>query len=100
MSRQAEHVYIDQASLRQLEALIAKLPTHGHVVLVLKDGSSCDGVVSTRPDVRLFHDADAREGINAEVQLQRPDVPDWSRHVWLDLVARVEHVDSIMARNR
>jgi len=97
MDRQAERVYTDQASVLQLESLIDQLPTDGHVVLVMKDGSSCDGVVSKRPNVQVFRDADEHEGINGRVQLQRPDVPEWSRHVWLDQVVRVEHLDSIMA---
>ena len=93
MDRQAERVYTDQASVRQLESLIDQLPTHGHVVLVMKDGSSCDGVVSKRLNVQVFHDAHEREGINARVRLRRPDVPEWSQHVWLDQVVRVEHLD-------
>jgi hypothetical protein len=97
MGRQAKSVYTDQASIRRLESLIDQLPANGHVVLLLKDGSSCDGVVSTRPNVQMFRDADEHEGINATVRLQRPDVPDWSGHVWLDQVVRVEHLDSIMA---
>jgi hypothetical protein len=96
MDRRAERVYTDQASIRQLESLIDQLPTDGHVVLVMKDGSSCDGVVRKRPDVQVFRDANEREGINARVQLQRPDVPEWSRHVWLDQVMRVEHLDMRM----
>ena len=96
MDRQAERVYTDQASVRQLESLIDELPTHGHVVLVMKDGSSCDGVVSKRPNVQVFRDAHEREGINARVRLRRPDVPEWSQHVWLDQVARVEHLDLSM----
>jgi hypothetical protein len=96
MGRQAEHVYTDPASIRQLESLIDELPANGHVVLLLKDGSRCDGVVSTRPNVQVFRDADENEGINATVQLQRPEVPGWSRHVWLDQIVRVEHLDSIM----
>lgn len=96
MGRQAEHVYTDPASIRRLESLIEELPANGHVVLLLKDGSRCDGVISTRPNVQVFRDADEHEGINATVQLQRPDVPDWSRHVWLDQIVRVEHLDSIM----
>jgi hypothetical protein len=97
MGRTAERVYTDPASIRQLESLIGELPANGHVVLLLKDGSSCDGVVVTRPNVQLFRDADEREGINATVKLERPDVPTWSRQVWLDQIARVEHVDSSMA---
>jgi hypothetical protein len=96
MGRQAQRVYTDRASIRQLESLVDELPANGHVVLLLKDGSSCDGVVSMRPNVQLFRDPDECEGINATVQLQRPDVPDWSRHVWLDQIVRVEHLDSIM----
>ena len=97
MGRQAERVYTDPASIRRLEALVGQLPANGHVVLLLEDGSSCDGVVSTRPNVQVFRDAQEREGINATVQLERPDVPDWNRHVWLDQIVRVEHLDSIMA---
>lgn len=97
MGRQAKRVYTDQASIRRLESLIDQLPANGHVVLLLKDGSSCDGVVSTRPNVQMFRDADEHEGINATVRLQRPDVPEWSGRVWLDQVVRVEHLDSVMA---
>jgi len=41
--------------------------------------------------------ANEREGVNATVQLERPDVPEWGRQVWLDQILRVEHVDSCMA---
>jgi hypothetical protein len=41
--------------------------------------------------------ANEREGVNATVQLERPDVPEWSRQVWLDQILRVEHLDSCMA---
>ena len=88
----AQRVYADQASIRKLESLIDQLPTHGHVILVMQDGCSCDGVVSARPNMQMFHDADEHEGINARVQLRRPDVPEWSRRVWLDQVVRVEHL--------
>jgi hypothetical protein len=96
MGRQAQHVYTDDAGIGRLESLIGELPANGHVVLILKDGSSCDGVVSTRPNVQVFRDPDECEGINAIVQLQRPDVPDWSSSVWLDQIVRVEHLDSAM----
>ena len=96
MGRQAQRVYTDPASIRQLESLIDELPANGHGVLVMKDGSSCDGVVSMRPNVQVFRDPDEREGINATVHLQRPDVAGWSRLVWLDQVKRVEHLDSTM----
>ncbi|WP_426701924.1 DUF3247 family protein [Rhodanobacter sp. Col0626] len=97
MGKQAQRVYTDSAGIQKLESLIEELPANGHVVLWLKDGSSCDGIVSTRPNVQLFRDPDQREGINAVVQLERPDVPEWKRHVWLDQIVRVEHLDSSMA---
>jgi hypothetical protein len=42
----------------------------------MKDDSCCDGVASKRPNVQVFRDAHEREGINARVQLLRPDVPE------------------------
>lgn len=63
----------------------------------MQDGSSCDGVVSARPSVQMFRDANAQEGINARVLLRRPDVPEWRRNIWLDQVVRVEHLDSTPA---
>ena len=41
-------------------------------------------------------DPQQREGINAEVKLERPDVHGWTQHVWLDEIARVEHLDAAM----
>lgn len=96
MGRQAQRVYTDPSSIQKLESLIDELPANGHVVLLMKDGSSCDGVISARPNVQLFRDPDEREGINAVVQLERPDAPEWRRRVWLDQVVRVEHLDSTL----
>lgn len=96
MSRHAEHVYTDRTSIGQIKSVIHDLPANGHVVLLLKDGSACDGVVSTRPNLQIFRDPDEREGINAEVLLERPDAPEWRCNVWLDEILRVEHLDSVM----
>lgn len=96
MGKYAEHVYTDPAQIRHLEALIAELPANGHVVLLLNDGSSFDGVVCARPNVQVFRDEDDNEGINGVVRLERPDVPDWDCYVWLDDIRRVEHLDCTM----
>ena len=96
MGRSAEHVYTDPNAIQALEALVRELPTNGHVRLLLKDGATCEGVIVERPNVQLYQDAAAQEGINGEVRLERPDVPDWHRWVWLDDIARVEHLDSTM----
>lgn len=96
MGRTAEHVYTDQDSIHHLEALVGELPTNGHVRLWLKHGGACDGVISERPNVQVFRDPGEQEGINGEVQLERPEAPSWHRWVWLDEIERVEHLDSTM----
>ncbi len=96
MSREATRVYTEKADIQRLEALIAELPANGRVVLLMRDGRACDGVVSVRPNVQVFRDPQQREGINAEVKLERPDVHGWTQHVWLDEIARVEHLDAAM----
>ncbi|MGB3462713.1 DUF3247 family protein [Rhodanobacter lindaniclasticus] len=96
MGRNTPCVFVAEDAIERIEALVHQLPANRHVVLLLSDGSSCDGVVSVRPSVQVFRDPQGREGINAEVQLQRPDVPAWHQRVWLDRIRRVESVDSIM----
>lgn len=96
MGRVAERVYTDPNTISQLESLVHELPTNGHVVLLLHDGSSYDGVVCERPNVQVFRDVAENEGINGVVRLERPDVPDWSCYVWLGDIRRVEHLDSTL----
>ncbi|WP_114239017.1 DUF3247 family protein [Dyella sp. C9] len=96
MGRVAEHVYTNPLEISHLEALIEELPANGHVVLLLNDGRSEDGIVCARPSMQVFRDSDENEGINAVVRLERPDVPDWSCYVWLGDIRRVEHLDSVM----
>lgn len=97
MGRKAQYVFTGEESIRKLESLVHQLPANGHVVVLLRDGSSCDGIVSVRPSVQVFRDEDDREGINATLQLERPDVPGWSQRIWLDQILRIEHLDSGMA---
>jgi len=96
MGQFAERVYTDPAKIQRLEHLVDQLPTNGHVVLQLVDGTSYDGVVCQRPNVQVFRDYQANEGINGVVRLERPDVPMWSCYVWLGDIHHVEHLDSIM----
>ncbi|HET6553457.1 MAG TPA: DUF3247 family protein [Dyella sp.] len=96
MGRFAEQVFIHPAEIRHLEGLVQALPTNGHVVLVMNDGTSHDGIVCERPNVQMFRDIAENEGINGVVRLERPDVPDWTCYVWLGDIRRVEHLDSTM----
>jgi hypothetical protein len=96
MGQFAERVYTDPDKIRRLEDLVDQLPTNGHVVLQLTDGTSYDGVVCVRPSVQVFRDPDANEGINGVVRLERPDAPAWSCYVWLGDIHHVEHLDSTM----
>jgi len=59
--------------------------------------TAAEGRQQLRPNVQVFRDAHEREGINATVQLERPDAPEWIRQVWLVQVVRFEHLDSSMA---
>lgn len=96
MGQFAERVYTDPARIRRLEHLVDQLPTNGHVVLQLTDGTSYDGVVCERPTVQVFRDRKENEGINGVVRLERPDAPAWSCYVWLGDIHHVEHLDSTM----
>lgn len=97
MSRRAPRVCIAPADIERLEALIADLPSHGQVVLVMRDGSTLTGVVHVRGSIQVFRDPAGLEGMNVDIALERPDAAGGIRHVWLDQVAHVEHLDSALA---
>jgi hypothetical protein len=96
MTSKAPQVVTDEADIGRLEALVHELQGNSHVVLLLRDGSNCEGVVTVRPSVQVFRDEEG-EGINAVVQLERPAEPTWHRRIWLDQIVRVEHLDSGLA---
>lgn len=97
MTRRAPNVCIVEADVERLVALIATLPAHGHVVLRLRDGSTCAGVVHVRGSIQVFRDPDGREGMNAELVLEFADAVGGTRRVWLDQIEHVDHLDSAMA---
>lgn len=96
MSARADHVYTDPASIERLEMLIEQLPGNARVHLLMKGGESIDAVVSVRPSIQTFIDPSHREGMNAEMRLERPDQPGWWKTVWLDQIASVQHHDSTL----
>lgn len=97
MTTRAPHVSVAQSDVEQLEAKIAALPAHGQVVLRLRDGSIVAGIVHVRASIQVFRDPHGLEGMNAEIVLECPDAAGGIRHVWLDQVEHVEHLDSALA---
>ena len=97
MSSDAPHVVTDDAGILKLEALVRELQGNSRVMLFLRDGGTCEGMVTVRPSMQVFRDHDGIEGSNAEVQLERPVTPTWHQRIWLDQVVRVEHLDSGLA---
>jgi hypothetical protein len=46
--------------------------------------------------VQVFRDPKQTEGINVKVSLAYRDAPSRIQRVWLDQVARIEHLDSTL----
>lgn len=88
---------VAQADTQRLRSLIAALPAHGRVVLRLRDGSTCAGVIQVRGSMQVFRDPAGQEGMNAEIALESSDVAGGIRCVWLDQVEHVEHLDAALA---
>ena len=96
MSRSAPRVCVAPADTERVVALIAALPAHGHVILRMRDGSTLNGVVHVRGSAQVFRDPHGLGGMNADLTLECTDVPGGIRHVWLDQVESVQHLDSAL----
>jgi hypothetical protein len=94
MGRQAEHVYTAQADIQRFEELVKHLQNDARVRLRLTDGSTCEGVVSARPTVQQFYDGDGNEGSNGVLHLEHLGTSPWTRFVWFDEIASIEHLDA------
>lgn len=97
MGQEAPRVCTDEPDIQRLLALIPELPAHGHVVLHMRDGSTRTGIVSVRSSAQVFRDPQRREGLNGVVSLEDAAVRGRIQRIWLDQVARVEHLDSGLA---
>jgi hypothetical protein len=94
MGQDAPRVCTDASGIKRLVALTARLPAHAHVRVHMHDGSACEGLVRVRASAQAFLDPQHREGMNARVGLEDPVARGRIKYVWLDQVARVEHLDS------
>jgi len=94
MTRNANRVHRDPATIARLEALIADLSNGARVELTLEDGSQLRGIVAARPILQLFYGPDGSEGSNAVVRLEPlgDDPFDASappRDLWLDSITGI-----------
>ncbi|MET0580619.1 MAG: DUF3247 family protein [Pseudoxanthomonas sp.] len=94
MTKIVERVHTDQAEIALIEARIARLDDESIVELTLSDGSKLKGVVTVRPTVQTFRDADGTEGINSLLRLEDLDQPGKTHQVWLDQVTDIFHMGS------
>lgn len=94
MTQSADRVYTDPEQIRRLSRLIEQLPDAGLIDIVLVDGSRRNAVVTTRPSLQTFLDADGNEGINAVVRLDDPKTDQGSMYLWLDEVLEIHPIHS------
>ena len=73
MGRLAEHVYTEPSQIRHLEHLVEQLPDSSHVMLLLHDGTSCDGIVCAQPSVQVFRDRNENEAADETHRNTTPD---------------------------
>ncbi len=89
MTQIAERVHTDQAQIALIESRIMELNDAVTVELSLSDGRKLKGVVTVRPSVQTFRDAEGKEGINALLRLDDLQQPGKTHHVWLDQVTGI-----------
>lgn len=94
MTQLADRVHTDPEQIQRLRQLIERLPDAGLVDIVLVDGSRQSAVVTVRPSLQTFLDADGNEGVNAVLRLDDPQFDNGSRYLWLDEVLDIHPIHS------
>lgn len=89
MTKIAERVHTDQGEIALIESRIVELNDASIVELSLSDGRKLRGVVTVRPSVQTFRDADGREGLNALLRLDDLHEPGKTHRIWLDQVTDI-----------
>ena len=92
MGRNARIVFTRQGDIERLEALVDQLPDSARVRIALRDGEIVSGVVTVRPALQLYKDANEDEGFNGELRLEDPRQPDWGRDIWLSDIGTIERL--------
>lgn len=94
MTAFAERVHTRQDEIALIESRIVELPDEAIVEITLDDGRKLKGLVTTRPMIQTFRDAEGREGVNALLRLDDLEQPGHSHQVWLDRISEIFHMGS------
>jgi len=92
MGRNADIVYTRPGDIERLEELVGRLPDSARVKVTFHDGGTVTGIVTVRPAIQLYKDANEDEGFNGELRLENPRQPSWERDIWLSDIAAVERL--------
>ncbi|HET6587358.1 MAG TPA: DUF3247 family protein [Oleiagrimonas sp.] len=95
MGQLAPRVFVESAAVRQLEALIYRLPGNAQVAVKCDDGKTYSGIVCVRPTVQTFRDNNGAEGLNGVLRLEDATAPGGERRIWLDRIVQVHRKDAI-----
>ena len=94
MTAIAERVHTRQDEIALIESRIVELPDEAIVEILLDDGRRLKGVVTVRPTIQTFRDAEGQEGVNALLRLDDLEQPGYSHQVWLDRISDIFHIGS------
>lgn len=87
-------VYTQQEDLERLEARIVELPDEAVVRIQLRDGQQVEGVVTVRPSMQVFRNAEGVEGFNAVVRIDDRQNPARSYYLWMDQISEILRLGS------
>lgn len=94
MTKTVERVHHDPVEIARIESLVVELDDASLVEVTTQDGTRHRGIVTARPTVQTFRDADGNEGVNSLLRLDDQDQPGESHLVWLDRIVDVRHLGS------
>lgn len=92
MGQTPPRILTHRDDLDALERWIVALDDEALVRVSLASGARLDGIVSARPTIEVFRDADGREGHNARLRLDDRAVPDVPHYLWLSDIVDIERL--------
>jgi len=92
MSQTPPRLHTSRDDLDRIEQCIAELDDEARVRVTLDSGARIDGVVSARPTLEVFRDADGSEGHNARLRLDDLAAPDVPHFLWVGEIVGIERL--------